>query len=340
MGIGTAFKLWRTPRPDYLASPWTDRQVAQIIAADVFPGALPAMPLTRDAAIKLPAVAKARNLLVSTIAPLPLRVLDAEGLIEKQPAWATRTDGEVTPWHRMARTVDDLMFVGAAVWSVTRGSDTFPLSVEHVPTSRWKIDQGQMLIDDKPAAETSFIYFPGPTGGILSEADGTIRGGLDLERAWTARVKQPIPALELRETQESNLEDDEIRDIVNKWKKAVRDPEGAVGYVPFGFELVDHGATEAALFENGRNAVRTDVGAFVNINAALLDAAVSESSLTYQTQEGERSEYLTFGAPMWANPIEQRLSHDDIVPRGQRVRFDTGDLIAPAATPTGIPTED
>jgi hypothetical protein len=339
MGIMSAVKLWSSPRPDVLASPWSDRQLAQIVASDVFPDLLANLPLTREAAITVPAVAKARNLLVSTISPLPLRALDADGLLARQPTWLSKTD-EVSPWHRMAGTIDDLLFHGAAVWTVTRGSDGFPLSAEHVPAKQWRIENGTILIEDKPVDSSRVIYFPGPTAGLLAEAAATIRGGIDLERAWTARVKQPIPALELRETQEANLEPDEVKDVLNEWKRALRSPDGAVGYVPYGYELIDHGATEAAVFENGRNAVRTDIGAFTNISAALLDAAVSESSLTYQTQEGQRSEYLTFGVPMWSNPIEQRLSMDDVVPRGQRVRFDVGDLVAPVPAATGIPTED
>jgi len=43
---------------------------------------------------------------------------------------------------------------------------------------------------------------------------------------------------------------------------------------------------------------------------------------------------------MWFEPIEARLSQDDVVPRGQRVRFDRGDIAAPTPSPTGPTVED
>lgn len=340
MGVFTAWRIGTRSRPDYLASPWAESSLPQIVASDMFPGIdLDSLPLSRGEAMRVPAVAKARNLLCSTIAPLPLRVLDKNGLVTEQPRWTSRTDS-VSPWHRMAWTVDDLLFLGAAVWSVTRGSDGYPLTMDRVPPELWTITDGAILIDGEPVDERDVIYIPGPHEGLLALASRTIRGGRDLEIAWTARIAQPIPATELRETVEATLTPAEVQSVLDTWSKARKDPKGAVGYVPYGYELHDHGSTDAALFENGRNAVRTDIGAFANISAALLDAAVSESSLTYQTQEGQRSEYLTFGAPMWMDPIAQRLSMDDVVASGRRTRFDSADLIAPTAAPTGIPTED
>jgi hypothetical protein len=341
MGIMRALRIGSTPRVDVLASPFADTTLPQIAAADLFPGFdFSSMPVGRADAMKVPAVAKARNMLISTIAALPLRVLDKDGLVVEQPRWTSRTDTNMTPWQRMAWTVDDLLFFGASLWSVTRGADGYPLTMERIPAELWTVTNGTILVDGEPVDETQVVYFDGPHEGLLSLAAGTIRGGLDMERAWTARVASPIPAMELRETQDSGLTRPEIQGVVDAWNKARRDPKGSVGYVPYGFELVDHGTTDAALFEQGRNAVRTDIGAFANIPAAMLDASVTQASLTYQTQEGQRSEYLTSGAPFWSAPIAQRLSMDDVVTSGRRVRFDYGDLVAPTAAPTGIPTED
>lgn len=340
MGIMRALRIGSSSRPDYLASPFAEGTLPQLTVADLFPGLdLDSLPLTRAEAMRVPAVAKARNLLVSTIAPLPLRVLDAAGVVAEQPRWTSRTDS-VSPWHRMAWTVDDLLFHGAAVWRVTRGADGYPLTMDRVPPELWTVTDGNILIDGQPVDEREVVYIPGPHEGLLELASRTIRGGRDLELAWTARVAQPVPAMELRETMDAQLNPTEVQSVLDTWSKARKSPKGAVGYVPYGYELHDHGSTDAALFEQGRNAVRTDIGAFVNVPAAMLDAAVSESSLTYRTAAGERSEYLTHGVPLWSDPIAQRLSMDDVVTSGRRVRFDSADLIAATASPTGIPTED
>lgn len=341
MGIFRAWRVGSQPRPDYLASPWAESSLTQLVASDVFPGLdLDALPLSRAEAMRVPAVAKARNLLVGTIGALPLVVLDANGPLAEQPRWTSRTDS-VSPLHRAVWTVDDCLFFGASLWGVTRGADTYPLTMDRIPPEQWTVTNGNILVDGEPVDESEVIYIPGLLdGGLLSTASATIRGGRDMERAWTARVASPIPAMELRETSDSGLTPTEVQSVLDAWNKARRDPKGTVGWVPNGFELVDHGSTDAAVFTEGRNAVRTDIGAFTNVPAALLDAAVAESSLTYRTVSGERSEYLTYGAPFWSDPIAARLSMDDVVPRGQRVRFDYSGLTAPTAPPTGIPTED
>ncbi|MET4053592.1 hypothetical protein ABID81_002970 [Frigoribacterium sp. PvP054] len=326
-------------RIDMLASPWAEGQLQSVVFAEAYGLDLDALPLTRAEAMRVPAVVKARNLLISTIAPLPVRVLDTEGQLAKQPTWATRTDA-MSPWHRMAATVDDLIFYGASVWTVTRGADGFPLAMDHLPVDRWSIRDGDILIDGEPVDESEVIYIPGPHTGLLEMAARTIRGARDREVAWTQRVRNPITAIEIRETNELNLSREEIDELVAQWTKAKRSPDGAVGFTPYGIELEEHGSTDPALFVSGRNAVRADIGAFLGVPAALMDASLSEASLTYSTQEGQRSEYLTYCVPLWTAPIEGRLSMDDVVPRGQRTRFDTGELIAPAPTPTGAPTDD
>lgn len=339
MGI---FSAWRvstgTRTPENLASPWASSQLPQIAVSDIL-GNLEELPLTRTEAMRVPSVAKARNLLTSVIAPLPLRVLNKDGLVARQPTWVSRTDN-TSPLMRLLWTIDDCLFFGNAVWRVTRGADGYPLTADRVPPELWTITDGHILIDGKEVDESEVLFFQGPHEGLLNIATATIRGGRDMETAWQARVRQPIPAMELREVTDQGLEDSEIQDILDTWKKARRSPDGAVGYVPYGYELHDHGATDAKLFEEGRNAVRTDIGAFTGIPSALMDASLSASTLTYSTQEGQRSEFLTFAVPMWTAPIEARLSMDDVVPSGQRVRLDLSDLIAPTAAATGVPTED
>jgi hypothetical protein len=340
MGILTALKLGRTQRPDYLASPWSETQLQSLVLSDIFGDAeLSALPLTRAEAMRVPAVAKARNLLVASIAKLPLRALDARGEVPTQPTWMYRSD-EVSPWHRLAWTVDDLVFFGAAIWWVERGADGFPVSADRVAPERWKITDGHILIDEEEADEKNVVYIPGPAEGLLEMASRTIRGSRAMEEAWVARVETPIPLAELRATnQQVNHSNAEIKAFLDDWGKAIRSKKGGVGYTPYGYELVDHGATEAALFEQGRNAVRTDIGGFLGIPSAFMDSSVQGNSADYRNGDMQRSTFMDFTLPLWLDPISQRLSMDDVMPRGQRARFDLSDLLS-APIATGTPVED
>ena len=88
-----------------------------------------------------------------------------------------------------------------------------------------------------------------------------------------------------------------------------------------------------------RNALRLDFANHLGIAASRLEGSQAEAALTYTTQEGARTE-LADALQGWVDPIAARLSQDDVVPRGQRVRFDVTDLATPAPTATGIPVED
>jgi phage portal protein BeeE len=91
---------------------------------------------------------------------------------------------------------------------------------------------------------------------------------------------------------------------------------------PANIDVKDHGQADPALFIEGRNAARLDTAAMFNLPGSVLDASTATASLTYVTQEGNRSSLDDMSLPYWYRPIEARLSQDDIVPRGQSVRFD------------------
>jgi hypothetical protein len=71
----------------------------------------------------------------------------------------------------------------------------------------------------------------------------------------------------------------------------------------------------------------------------MLDGTSGTDSLTYTTREGERNLFYELDLPYWTDPIQARLSMNDVTPAGQRIRFDRTDIIN-QPTPTGRPVED
>lgn len=328
-----------------ILSPWAEGSLARVITNDVF-GSVE-LPVTRAEAMTVPSVVKARNLIVGALAELPLVDLAGATRTEPQPAWLYRTNGNVPPWHRMAWTLDDLLFYGWSLWWVDRGTPTGGatrgpiLDATRVAPSRWDIDAdtGVVTVDQAPVNADDIILIPGPMEGLLHVAQRTIRGAVDVDRAWTTRARNPIPVAELHHVTDDQLTDDEIDALIKGYVKARRDPDGAVVYTPNAIELKVHGerADSTALVE-ARNAVRLDVANFTGLPAEALDGSLATASLTYTTQEGTRTE-LGDALRLWRGPIEARLSQDDVVPRGHRVRFDTASL-GPVPLPTGPVTED
>jgi hypothetical protein len=323
-----------------IVSPWQTGQLSQIVWSDIF--GVEAAVISRTEAMTVPAVVKARNILTSQVARFPLRVYDVDGESASQPDWLTGTSSQISPFHRMLWTVDDLVMFGWSLWGVERDEAGLITSADRCPIERWEIRQSDnaILIDGVEAEEGSVILIPGPHEGLLNLASRTLRGAVRLERGWIAKALNPIPALELHQTTDDPLEQDEIVELVQAWADARQDENGAIAYTPHNIEARDHGNTDPSLFIEGRNFVRIDVGAFLGIPAALMDASLSTASLTYSTQQGQQNEFYNSTMPMWLNPIEARLSLDDVVPAGQRVRFDLSELFANPQTPSGPTTQD
>lgn len=317
-----------SPLAIQVASPWSVSNAQLIAWSEHFNGY--AEIVTREVAVQVPAVSRAEKLLVG-LADVPLvveRKDAASGLmlpVESQPAWTQRTDGAMTPWHRMAATIRDLYYDNWAIWLVKRGTAGQILQAQHVARQRIELPgDGTMKIDGRFVSLEEVIFFPGPGMGLLLEAANTIRGAKAIEKAWVQRVQSPIPLVVLKETIEHlNLSDDEIEAVKDSWIGARGNLNGAVGYVPYGMDVETHtGGDDSTLYVEGRNAIRLDVANFSNIPAALLDGSTATASLTYVTTEGQRSSFYEQTVRYWLAPIEHRLSQDDVVPAGQRVRFD------------------
>lgn len=319
-----------------LQSPWSSGVAEGLVWSDIFDH--DHRPVTRADAMRVPAIAAARNRVIEKLAGRPLVDYIATGRSESQPTWMARTDNAnaATPWHRMAATLDDLIFYGWSLWAVRRGSDGVTEAL-HIPYERWSTDaEGTILFDDQPAPLDQVVLIPGPHEGLLNIAAETIRAGLDLERAWRSRARNPAPNVILEEREDGDMTLDEAAPYVKAVAAARRNPDGAVMFAPYKINVrVEQNSGESFL-EDARNAIRIDVAGYFNATAQGVEASKNQSTLTYETTkdaEAQTTDRMTF----WSEPIEHRLSLDDVVPRGHRVRFNFDHADHPT---TGTPAED
>lgn len=324
-------------------TPWSEQVgLAKVIAAEIGYGT---NGVSRAEALSVPAIAKGRGILHALIVGRPLRALDRTGLVDPQPTWLYRSDTGIAPEYRMTCILDDLIFGDGSGLLVNRSEvdRTRILDAVHVPRARWTVDEfGRVWIDgvlvDEPDA---FVFIPGPGPGLLNQAADHIRAAKDLDRAWQARARNPFPAMELHEVDDSAaLTEDEAKAYVQAVAEARRNPDAAVMFTPHNIDLRSHAAEVTDFYDGGRNALRLDFANFLNLPASLLEGSQSTATLTYSTQEGKRNEVFDYSVNYWVRPIETALSTDRVCPRGQRIRFDFTDLESTTATPTGAPTED
>jgi hypothetical protein len=358
-GLGLAREI-APPEPRRLAvsSPWAEGALEQIAWADIFGSTDPDIfPVTRAEAMRVPAFAKARWLICTVLGRHPLRDYIRDEVTGTQPAWLSRTNGVTSPQLRMVWTLDDLMWSGYSLWGVLRGADGQIIQADRVPRDWWALDpDGRVLVKDQPVSAEQVILFSSVMDPILDIGKGTIRAALNLERAWAARVKDPIPVVELRQTEEVELVEDEPEEgddgetvdatlsegysVARDYLRQRRTGQGAVLVTPYGWETHIHGERAVNVLVEARNAVAVDVGRFTGLPSSLLDASPVQSSLTYTTRETERSTFDDYSVAGWAMAIEARLSMDDCTPAGHSIKFDLSWLSQSGTPATGPTVED
>ncbi len=338
---------------------WVDRSnLEQVVFADITGGALPY--LTRDLAMRVPAVSRARHLVCGTIANLPLRALRGAVEVPDQPYWAYGTDGQLgdittadrkrlgliglqSPWYRMMWTIDDLFFYGLSCWYATRldPADGRPSRLVRIPYERWDIDEdtGNVVDPDGKALDPArVVLIPGAHSGILDFGAGTIMTAGRLEHTAADVAAHPF-RLELHQTTDATLSKAEKTELIVEARSALAANDGVL-FTNKAVETKDHALDSGELLIAGRNAAALDVARHASIPAAMLDATTSGASLEYSTLQGRNQQWIDYGLVIYMDPVEARLGMDDVSPSGQRIAFDTADLTAPAAGATGPTTED
>lgn len=335
IGTGSA-----VPVPLDVLSPWSDGELSSIVWADLLN--VDTLPLTRSEAMSVPAMARARHLIAGAVAGCPLVAYTGDVRQDPGPSWTYRTDGLVSPWHRMLWTVDDLIFHGFSLWSVVRGTEGDVLAAGRIPRDDWTVDDdGRVIVHGEPAPAARVVLIPGPHEGVLAFAARTLRAASKLERSAARHAANPVPSVELRQTLDVPITNTERDELISQWVAARSNPDtGAVGFTSYGIEAHPLGAVPEQLLIDGRNAAAVDVARHVSIPAAMLDATSAGASLTYETTEGRNGQFLDYGVSLYMDAITARLSLDDMIPRGSRVAFDTSGLASVTRDTSTEPVPD
>lgn len=342
MGLFDTLLRRSQPMYDYtrpvIRSPWSTGSLSPWVISDIL--GVENRAVTRADAMRVPAIVKGRALIAGTLSRFPLAAYRLSERIET-PAWLFRTAGAVSPSQRMLWTLDDLIFGGVSLWMVERGTRDQITDAVRVLPEFWEVTPDlEIRVNGEKVAPEQVILFEGPQDGLLDIAAVDIRSALAMRTAWSSRVTSPVPLVELHDTDPTaELTDAEIDDLISQWE-AARKSGGATGYTPARIEARIHGAVSSDLFIEGRNASRLDFANYMNIPASLLEGSMATASLTYSTQEGRRNELADYSLSYWAEPIEARLSMDDITPRGTRIAFDWSELLTPIQPGTAPVKED
>lgn len=325
-----------------ISSPWsTDSHLERMLFQDAFPEGIPTN--TRTAALALPPIARARQMLFTGVSRSPLRAMQNGVPLppEQQPAWLYRT-AKVMPRQRVGWTVDDHLFYGWSCWWRDNRADGFPLNTHRLNVGSWRVNHDLKIeVEGRVVSDEQVMLIPGYHEGILNFGREAIADAKQLYWIVRDRLANPVPMTELHQVSGEAMSKTKREEMINHWRLSRTKAGGGIGYTSPEIELKTHGGDgDATLLIDARNAAAVDMARLVGVSAGMLDATTPKASLTYETRTGRNQEFVDLDLASYANPIEDRLSLDDVVPAGTSIAFDRTDQTAPSPSPTGPILQD
>ncbi|MDF1705060.1 MAG: phage portal protein [Aeromicrobium sp.] len=287
----------------------------------------PVGPVTRKQAISIPAVKRVRDLVPGTLGTLPIDVI---GPTSDTADWSLldQPERDVPRSVTMARTFDDAFFYERAWWRVTEFAwNGYPRWIKRIDPRRVTVneDLGVAYIDGKPVPSNELIRFDSPTEGLLYAGARAIRTCLNLDDA-AARAADGTPPVDYFTSTDGHdpEDDDEVKTFLDAWADARRSRR--TGYVPAGLEYKINGFSPKDLqLADARQHAVLEIARLAGVDPEEL--GVSTTSRTYANQYDRRKAFLDFTLGQYRQAFEDRLSMNDVTPRGYSVKFNLSSFL-------------
>ena len=292
----------------------------------------------RNAAMSVPTVSRARDLIASVIGCMPLKLYNEMwngDTMEKMPlaprSWLRRIDPSVPNNFILSWTFDDLFFYGRAFWYITsRTADGFPAAFTRLPASMvltldqagpvWFAPSKEVQFNGNTLDPNDLVQFLSPIQGITSMSTQAVATALKLEAARYRNASSAIPAGVLKQTGGEPLSGSELADLASAFNSARQTNQTAclneyltyteTATSPDKMLLID-----SAEFQ-GKEMARI-------CNVPLYLVGFDQGSYAYTSNEGARADLWTFGARAYADCITSTLSQNNVLPNGTYIEFDT-----------------
>lgn len=311
--------------------------------------ALPVAPdtLTRDVALSIGPVKRAHDITCGVLADMPWVQHDGATPLSDQPDWLVTTASGIPPYDLRWAVVSDLFMSGWAAIGFQLGGDRTPVDAIHIPKGSWSLDNdGTIRVKSTVPANYRQLVVPIRLGygsnGMLGDAIVDLKAALSIRGSYRDRIENPIAQTILTLVGErwdawSPEEREQFRQL---WINGRSAEGGATAMKPDWVTVDTSGEIATDLFESGRNGNRLDLANHAGLPASLLEGVRqggsgggTEMRYTGVQNGAQRNEVWDFGLKKYASAIAARLSLDDVCPKGQSIRVDTGAFLSvPAPT--------
>lgn len=342
MRVGFFDTIFRAPLARLLAveqltAPWAnDNDLSRVTFEDWY-GSGDGLRVSRTTAMRLPMVAKGRNVLTGTVGRLKLYTYKNDKRTTIQPSCLAQPEAGKPRSETLMWLADALMFHPQSWFLVkTRDSYGWPMTFEWIDRTRaqWT-DTGELThIDNAPVVKTdpqgraNVIQFNSPLGaGLLIDGIDIIRRAMVISIAAATAEDNPVPTIELHN--EGDEPDDTTREaMMDIWQKNRR--RRGVAWTSKGIKAVAHGQHPEQLLIEGRKAIDFGLIRQMNFPAWVGDLGVEGQSLSYSNRQSRFDELVNFSIiASILMVIADRLSMDDVTPHGWEAKFDLDIFLRP-----------
>lgn len=292
--------------------------------------------VTRERAMTIPAVARARNLVCGVIGSMPLQrwALSGNRRLDAIPMQYA-PDPEVPKTVTMSWIVDSILFYGVAYVQVletyatdgrvarfrwienTRVTPEYDLSGKYI--TGYQVDAVKVPND----GVGSIKAFYGLDQGLLVRGGRTLITAIALEEAAKRAAEEPIPQTVLKD-KGPNRTKDFLSGLMSGWASARQSRATAYLSGDFDLEVLGFNPKDQQLVE-ARQYHAAELARAMNLPAWFLNADIA--SMTYSNVEQERRSLIDFSLKPIMRAIEERLSMPDFLARDLELRFDLDDFL-------------
>ena len=175
-----------------------------------------------------------------------------------------------------------------------------------------------------PLDTSNVIQFLNGNQGVIYSGRRAIQIALRLDASAERFATNEIAAGYLAQRGGEPMSGEELAEMAAAW--AANRRTNAIGalnefveFIPF-----DQDPSKLQLVE-GREYQTKELSRLMDIPAYLL--AIDQSGMTYANAQQARQDLLLFGARPLLHAIEERLSMDDVLPRGRHTQFDLDEYV-------------
>lgn len=290
--------------------------------------------VSRREAMSVPAVKRGRDLIAGTLGTLPLNLIGPD--MTPTP-WSLfdQPEADIPRSVTMINTFEDLLFEQVAWWKVTAvGWHRKPVEVVRLEPRSVTVQQdlrvyetvqGNQGMVQRHVPDAQLIRFDGPTDPILVAGARAIRAALALDAAALrySEGNQPLDYFTPADGVDPG-DDTEVTELLTAW--ATARAAGVTGYIPASLNYNSAGwePLKLQLAEARQHAV-LELARLMGIDPE--DFGVPTTSRTYFNAFDRKQARIQDTLRQFVAAFEDRLSMNDVSPRGFKARLDFADML-------------